>query len=531
VALPSRRHATRVLLGAALITGVAASTFIYGTKLFVFDDESPTEVASPLPDAMSNVLAPTESLTADDVRSGEPWTAADFSNQTNALGWTRSTFDIPEGLRKRVDFWKQIYSKYTTDQGVLHDPVTLDVYESVQFTPFKPGESLSISARAREKIVNAKRALVSERLLALQERLDQTGSKAVTTPFDPEPTDAKNPSLKLSGDDLRYWHFFESGNDPNKYRKAAARIRFQLGQKDKFLLGIFESGRYLKQMETIFRDEGLPIELTRLPFVESSFNTRARSKVGASGIWQFMRRTAKPYLKVNQSIDERDDPLAATHAAARLMKNNFGLARTWPLTVTAWNHGPSGVRNIVQKLGSDDISLIVNSYSSRTFGFASQNFYACFLAVLSVESHATSYFSNPVWQRPYEFIEVKTPSRPLAWPQVVKLFADDDALAQDYNPQITAFARVSKPRIPAGTKLRLPTEAQTEALLLFSEKKLAQLKPKQVKKPVARATEAKPAAEPTSGTNVVSSPTPAVDPTPTPTPAPAAEAKPTSAEP
>jgi hypothetical protein len=343
---------------------------------------------------------------------------------------------------------------YTTDQGVLHDPVTLDIYSRVDFKPYRDGDSLTANARARQKVVDEKRDEINERLLKLQARLDQLRAGEVTTPFDSKPVALADP--ELSGEELRYWNMFSETNDPAKFKKAAARIRFQLGQRDKVLLGIYYSGRYLAAMEKIFRDEGLPIELTRLPFVESSFNTKARSKVGASGIWQFMRKTAKPYLKISADVDERNDPLSATRAAARLMKSNFAMLRSWPLAVTGWNHGPSGVRNVSQKVSSDDIALITNTFSSRTFGFASQNFYACFLAVLDVEMNADEHFAKPVWMPELDAVDVRTRST-VSWTDVVKLFDGNEAMAEDYNPQITSHAQSSKPRIGSGVRLHIPS--------------------------------------------------------------------------
>jgi hypothetical protein len=526
VALQIRKRTFQILISAGLVTFAASLVFIRGAGLFTFDDKSPTEVASPLPESLANVLAPTDALSPDEVRTARPWQKPDFSAQEASLGWKEDTFDIPDSMRKRVDFWKDVYSKYSTDQGVLHDPVTLGVYESVQFEPLKPGALLSASGRARQRSVDEKKAIISSHLLILQKRLDEFRLSALTTPFIDEPLPTPAPSTllgamtngsELTGVDLRYWKLFEKDNDPNKFRKAASRIRFQLGQRDKFYLGIYFSGRYLTEMEKVFREEGLPIELTRLPFVESSFNTRARSKVGASGIWQFMPRTARPYMKVNSSIDERNDPLLSTRAAARLMKNNFSMLHSWPLAVTAWNHGPSGVRNIVEKFRTMEIGKIVNGYSSRTFGFASQNFYACFLAVLEVEANATTYFSDPVWQAPIEFAEFKTSGQLIAWPQVVKVFGDNEVLAQDFNPQLTAHARSSKPRIPSGTTIRIPKDASDLAATLFSKKK----KPRSgvVK---AAAPSAVPSATPaaSSSSAPISEPvvTPAVTPTATSSP-------------
>ena len=140
--------------------------------------------------------------------------------------------------------------------------------------------------------------------------------------------------------------------EKNKFKIASERnrLRMQLGQKDRFVLGIFFSGRYIREMEKIFREEKVPIELTRLPFVESSFNLYAYSKVGASGIWQFMRSTGRLFhLRIDNICDLRNDPLAATRAAARLLRMNYEMLKSWPLALTAYNHGPRGVSSIVKK--------------------------------------------------------------------------------------------------------------------------------------------------------------------------------------
>ena len=72
---------------------------------------------------------------------------------------------------------------------------------------------------------------------------------------------------------------------------AADNVRSQTGQKERFLTGVIVSGMYMNDMKKIFRSHQLPEELAYLPHVESSFNTRAYSKFGAAGIWQFMRAT------------------------------------------------------------------------------------------------------------------------------------------------------------------------------------------------------------------------------------------------
>src|SRR4029453_16990791 len=179
---------------------------------------------------------------------------------------------------------------------------------------------------------------------------------------------------------------------PSDYRDAKDELRFQLGQRDKFRDGLVRSGAYEEQMRAVFRENGLPDDLALLPHVESSFNVRAYSKYGAAGVWEFMRGTGRRFMKVDYVIDERLDPITATRAAARLLGENYALLGTWPLALTPYNHGAAGMGRAVRQLGTTDIDQIVANYDSRTFGFASRNFYAQFLAARKVISHYESYF-------------------------------------------------------------------------------------------------------------------------------------------
>lgn len=382
-------------------------------------ESAPAGAPTTFGDGSSLPLTPADLLSAEDLKNALPWRAPTYAGQTGALGWSESTFDVPEKMRKRVDFWKEIYSKYTTEQGVLHDGVEVHkIYASVDFTSIMKDESLTFSqkAKAREELVDSKR----EELAA------------------------------------------ELGIDKS-------RIRFQLGQKDRFLLGIYYSGRYLRAMEEIFRKEGLPIELTRLPFVESSFNVNARSKVGASGIWQFMPRTAKEYMKVNKDVDERNDPLISTRASARLLKQNYQMLQSWALALTGYNHGAYGVRTIVQRFGTDDITELIEKDPSQAFGFASQNFYACFLAALEIEKAANVAFTDPKWSPEVEAGEFKT-GKPQAWRAFLEFFDGDEALAKSLNPHVTPRVREGKGKIPSGIALRVPANRVKVAENFFNGK-------------------------------------------------------------
>ena len=83
-------------------------------------------------------------------------------------------------------------------------------------------------------------------------------------------------------------------------------------------------------IERILARYGVPREIQCLPFVESMFNDQARSKVGASGIWQFTRDTGRRYLRIDAAVDSRHDVWLATDGAARLLRDNFAKVSSWP---------------------------------------------------------------------------------------------------------------------------------------------------------------------------------------------------------
>ena len=158
-------------------------------------------------------------------------------------------------------------------------------------------------------------------------------------------------------------------------RDATQRIRFQLGQADRFKEGLIRSSSWQTHIAETFANQGLPPELAVLPHVESSFNAAAYSKVGAAGLWQFMRSTGRRYMRVDDAVDERLDPYRSTEAAAQLLAYNYRVLGSWPLALTAYNHGAAGMRRARETVGTDDFVKINRTYNSRTFGFASRNFF------------------------------------------------------------------------------------------------------------------------------------------------------------
>lgn len=257
-----------------------------------------------------------------------------------------SPFEVPPGLESAVAFWKQIFTRYSFGEVILFDPLDMSrIYAVVR----APDDERGRAAIERERA----------RVVADYDLIDDT------------------------------------------------RIRSQRGAKEHFVEGLKIAGRYLGQMQKIFRDQGLPAELAYLPLVESSFNVRARSSAGALGMWQFMPETGKKWMRVDGTVDERRDPLASTRAAARLLKENYRLFGSWPLAITAYNHGTEGIFRAIKTVESDNLVDLIRGYQSPTFGFASKNFYAEFLAVIDVARQRDAYFPYLRPHRPLILREVE----------------------------------------------------------------------------------------------------------------------------
>lgn len=377
------------------------------------------------------------------------WNPPNYTQQDKALGYKEGVFAVPAGMEERVTFWIDIYTRYSTNQGILHDSRYMNlIYEVVDFSDIVNQANLTLRqiVKLKEQRVKTQKKEIRERLRRLQKLTSSAG---------------------LEGEDLRYWYLFNSIQEKNKFLEASqdGRLRFQLGQSDRFLEGIYHSGKYLKKMEDIFREEGVPVELTRLPFVESSFNYKARSRVGASGIWQFMPATARRYMKLNAIVDERNDPLRATTAAARKLRSNFNMLNSWPLAVTAYNRGPSGVRRLVKKYQTENIVELMDVRKGR-FGFASANFYASFLAALTVEKNANTYFKNVLWAKPIEEEPLITPGS-LGLKDLLSWFKGNLDLAKELNPHLRRAFWLGHRKLPAKNYVRIPPDQLTVARSFF----------------------------------------------------------------
>ena len=109
---------------------------------------------------------------------------------------------------------------------------------------------------------------------------------------------------------------------------------------------------YMPIFEQALETYQVPLELKYLPVIESALNPKAVSRVGATGLWQFMLATGKQYgLKVNTLVDERRDPDKASYAAARYLRDLYRIFNDWTLVIAAYNAGPDNINKAIHRAG------------------------------------------------------------------------------------------------------------------------------------------------------------------------------------
>ena len=309
---------------------------------------------------------------------------------------TSSPFVVPAGLEPAVEFWKRVFSEFGRSQLIFFDPLDMNkIYEVIEV-----GEDNRTNA-----YIDGERARIAA----------------------------------ANGVDIE-------------------RVRAQRGIKERTAAGIKRSGRYLSQIQQIFAERGLPIELTYLPIVESSYDMGARSSVGALGIWQFMPRTGREYMRVNSLVDERRDPIESSRAAAAYLKQAFDSLGSWPLAVTSYNYGQGGMARAIAQVESDNLVELIEKYEHPYWGFAPKHFYAEFLAAVEIGSNVAQYFPELVLDQAVEMKETEVKGNS----SLSSLISSSGLSRMEFlawNPALSPTTRT----VPAGYRVKLPTDRATPA--------------------------------------------------------------------
>lgn len=344
-------------------------------------------------------------------------------------------FPTPDILKNNVAFWKKIYTEISLTKGLLHDrDYPLIIYDTIA--------TGKLVGRARTNRIRRHKEPISAALARINT----------------EPRESWGPR------ENKIYQIFERYGAADDLAGADKRIRFQQGQKERYLEGLIRSGMWIDTIRTILSQKGIPERLAFLPHVESSFDPVAYSKVGAAGLWQFMRGTGKNYLTIDYLVDERRDPIAATYAAAQLLAYDYSQLGSWPLAITAYNHGLYGMKRAVANTGSRDIAVILQKHTSRSFQFASKNFYSCFLAASEIAANPIPYFGQIPYKKPFTTTDLKL-DRYVKPKTICEQFDISSATLQRLNPALRPVVFQQQKQIPVGYTLHLPADISHDQML------------------------------------------------------------------
>lgn len=343
-------------------------------------------------------------------------------------------------MAAQKEFWVRVFARVSTSEVLIHDEENLRVYATLRLdSPWSGSPSQRLAIRAERQRHEAV-------LLALAE------GKALP------------PGAGPLAERLRR---MLAGEPRQEVWRSAYGVRAQPGLKERFRQGYIRSGRYLPRFEAAFRQRGLPLELTLLPHVESGFEEMAYSKARAAGMWQFTQLTGRLFMRVDGAVDGRRDPFISGEAAAELLRLNHQELGTWPLALTAYNHGAHGMQRAVATLGTRDFGAIVKGYRGPHFGFASRNFYGEFLAAVHVHRNIRDFY-GPLAQDPPARFDVFHVPRPMPLDDLARRIGLPREALRPLNPALGAWVARGRGHVPRGYPLRVPEGQGGQATRTFA---------------------------------------------------------------
>ncbi len=220
-----------------------------------------------------------------------------------------------------------------------------------------------------------------------------------------------------------------------EYNPSLERIiKSYLKHRQKSLAELMAKAKYYFPMFEEHLDKyDLPLEIKYLAIVESALRPRARSRVGASGLWQFMYYTGKQFgLDVSSYVDERHDPLRATEAACKYLSNLYGIFGDWDLALAAYNSGPGNVSKAIRRSGGNKNYWNIRHHLPRETAGYLPAFYATYYILEYADKHNINVTKSYINKFETDTIHVK---RQLTFEQINKVLNTNDELLEFLNPQ------------------------------------------------------------------------------------------------
>lgn len=208
------------------------------------------------------------------------------------------------------------------------------------------------------------------------------------------------------------------------YLKTRSKYYPKMMARARYYFPVFES--YLDKYD-------IPLEIKYLAVVESALNPRAKSRVGATGLWQFMYQTGKQFdLNISSYIDERQDPIKATEAACQYLEKLYKTFNDWDLALAAYNSGPGNVSKAIRRSGGHRNYWNIRPFLPReTAGYL-----PAFYAVMYIFEHAEEHNIQPLLPRIHHFAtDTIQPKRLLTFEQLSETLGVEVEILQFLNPE------------------------------------------------------------------------------------------------
>ncbi len=297
-----------------------------------------------------------------------PQISSEKSHQKVAL-----SMGLPQyaGIQTDIDFWERVYNDHDSDQCLLVDEKNLyRVFEVVD---------LPRGRRAKRRKVNKAIAKVKKSLFSISKKI------------------ARKPSLILSKSEKKVKQIISSKTlDTESYRKITKQLRCQRGLRDSLKLSFKIAQTHLPTVMKEIKKLNMPADLAYLPYLESGYRHKARSPVGARGLWQLMPATAREAgLKVNSRLDQRLDVSKSTRAALLELKKYHANTKSWGLALTSYVYGHNGVIRAMKNQKTNSYVYIRANYSTKVFQFASKSYYPRLIAIRNVMQESKTDTNKP----------------------------------------------------------------------------------------------------------------------------------------
>lgn len=304
----------------------------------------------------------------------------DKDNKVNGL------FKINDFFRPSVNFWFDIYTKYNSSMYAIHDKENLSiVYQILNFNQIDQSHlhkytKYHLKKKKRQQAIHQIRQILNK--LSKNPRFESNQVEKIKQVF-------TNAGIKVPTNYNLAKKF---------YSNRLKNLRTQTGQRDYIHKGLKDFIFYIDFFKRVTSEMELPHELMAIPFLESSFNTHAESKVGATGMWQFIQSTGKLFMIVDSNIDHRSNPFISSIAGLQLLADNFKILKQWDLSIAAYNSGFKHLSRWKSKVKNKNVETnladFINNYKHPTIGFASKNFYSEFLALTHVLAYREQFFKS-----------------------------------------------------------------------------------------------------------------------------------------